>query len=62
MENFFESLREYAVEAIGENREKILEKMKSLTSEQQKSYQTAKICYICKEKFKYKHAKNKKIL
>ena len=34
--------------------------MKSLTSEQQKSYQTAKICYICKEKFKYKHAKKKK--
>ena len=62
MENFFESLREYAVEAIGENREKILEKMKSLTSEQQKSYQTAKICYICKEKFKYKSANNKKIL
>ena len=36
--------------------------MKSLTSEQQKSYQTANISYICKEKFKYKHAKNKKIL
>ena len=34
--------------------------MKLLTNEQQKSYQNAKICYICKEKLKDKHAKNKK--
>ena len=31
-----------------------------LTSEQQKSYENAKICYICQEKFKDKHAKDKK--
>ena len=33
--------------------------MKLLTKEQQKSYQNAKICYICKEKVEEKHAKNK---
>ena len=34
--------------------------MKLLTNEQHKSYQNSKICYICKEKFKEKHAKDKK--
>ena len=34
--------------------------MKLLTNELQKSYEIAKICYICKEKFKDKHAKDKK--
>ena len=33
--------------------------MKLLTNEQQKSYHNAKICYICKEKFKDKHSKDK---
>ena len=33
--------------------------MKLLTNEQQKSYENAKICYICKEKFEEKHAKDK---
>ena len=30
------------------------EKMNSLTNKQQKSYQNAKLCYICKEKFEDK--------
>ena len=34
--------------------------MKLLTNEQQKSYQNAKACYICKQKFEDKHAKDKK--
>ena len=35
-------------------------KMKSLTNEQQKSFQNAKICYISKEIFEDKNAKDKK--
>ena len=34
--------------------------MKLLTNDQQKSYQNGKTCYICKEKFEDKHAKDKK--
>ena len=34
--------------------------MKLLTNEMQKSYEYAKICYICKKKLEDKHAKNKK--
>ena len=34
--------------------------MKLLTKEQQKSYNNAKICYICIEKFKNKYLKDKK--
>ena len=34
--------------------------MKLLTKQQQKSYQNAKICYICKEKFENKYEKEKK--
>ena len=33
--------------------------MKLLTNEQQKSYENAKTCYICKEKIEEKCAKNK---
>ena len=29
--------------------------MKLLTKEQQESYENAKICYICKEKFRNKY-------
>ena len=32
-------------------------KMKLLTKEQQESYENARICYICKEKFEDKYAK-----
>ena len=35
-------------------------KMKLLTKEQQESYENAKICYICKEKFENKQVKDKK--
>ena len=35
-------------------------KMKLLTKELQESYENAKICYICKEKFEDKYAKDKK--
>ena len=35
-------------------------KMKSLTNEQQKLYENPNICYICKENFDHKHAKDKK--
>ena len=34
--------------------------MKLLTNEQQKSYEIAKLCYICREKFEGKYAKDKK--
>ena len=32
-----------------------------ITKEQQESYENAKICYICKEKFEKKYLKNKKL-
>ena len=35
-------------------------RMKLLTKEQQESYENAKICYICKEKFENRHLNNKK--
>ena len=53
-EKFYESLREHANKVI--NFEK--EKMNLLTKEQKKSDQNANICYICKEKFEDKHAKD----
>ena len=34
--------------------------MKLLTKEQQESYENAKICYICKEKFENKFVNDKK--
>ena len=34
--------------------------MKLLINEQQESYENAKICYICKEKFENKYLKDKK--
>ena len=36
--------------------------MRLLAKEQQESYENAKICYICKEKFKNKYLKVKKYL
>ena len=55
MKAFCESLRECAMKMI--NFEK--KKMRLLANEQQKSYENAKICYICKEKFEDKYAKDK---
>ena len=51
---FCEPLREQVMETI--NFEK--KKNKLLTNEWKKSYQNVKICYICKEKFEDKHAKD----
>ena len=34
-------------------------KMKLLTKEQPESYENAKICYICEEKFRNKHLKDR---
>ena len=46
MERFCESLREHAIKII------LKRKMKLLTKEQQESYENARICCICKKKFK----------
>ena len=35
-------------------------KIKFLTKEHQESYENAKICYICKEKFENKYVKEEK--
>ena len=56
MKKFSESFREHAMKII--NFEK--KKMKSLRKEQQETYENAKICYICKEKFENKYVKDKK--
>ena len=37
-------------------------KMELLTEEQQKSYENANICYVCKETFENKYFKDKKIV
>ena len=56
MKKFCESLREHTMKIINfKKKEKAL-----LTREQQKSYQTAKICYICQEKFENEYVKDKK--
>ena len=55
MNKFRESLREHAMEII--NFEK--KNMNFLTNEKQKSYQNAEVCYICKEQFEDKQAKDK---
>ena len=36
--------------------------MKLLTNKQKESYENARICYICKEKFEDKHAKDKNLI
>ena len=58
MKKFCESLREYAMKMINFKKKK----MKLLTKEQQESSENAnaKVCYICKEKFKNKYVKDKK--
>ena len=57
MKNFCESLRGHAMEIINSEKKKkeFLNKKK-----QHESYQNAKICYICKEKFENKNKKNNK--
>ena len=58
MKNFCEFLREHAIKII--NFEK--KYMMLLTKEQQKSYENAKICYICKKKFENKYLEDKNII
>ena len=36
--------------------------MKLLTKDEEESYENAKICYICQEKFENKYLKYKKVL
>ena len=47
MKKFCEFLRKHAMKIINFKKKKV----KLLTKEQQESYENAKICYICKEKF-----------
>ena len=56
MKKFCESLREHATKIINFKKNKT----KSLAKEQQESYENAKICYICKEKFENKYFKDEK--
>ena len=56
MKTFCEFLREHTMNAINFKQKK----MKLLTKEQQESYENAKICYICKEKFENKYVKDEK--
>ena len=53
MKKFCEHLREHTMKIINFAEKK----MKLLTNEQQKSYENAKICYICKENIEDKYAK-----
>ena len=48
----FEFLREHAMKMVNFKKKK----MELLTKELQESYENSKICYICKEKYKNKHA------
>ena len=56
MKKLCEFLREHIMKIISFKKEK----MKLLTKEQQESYENAKICYICQEKFENKYQKDKK--
>ena len=56
MIKFCKSIREHAMTRINFKKKK----MKLLTKEQQESYENAKICDICKEKFENKYFKDKK--
>ena len=55
LKKFCESLREHAMEMISFKKKKL----KLLPKKQQESYEKAKICYICKEKFENKYLKEK---
>ena len=48
----FGFLREHAMKMVNFKKKK----MELLTKELQESYENSKICYICKEKYKNKHA------
>ena len=54
MKKICESLREHAMKKTNFKKKKT----KLLTKEQKESYENAKICYICKEKFENKYLKD----
>ena len=56
MNTFCGTLRKHAIKITNFKKNK----MKLLTNQQQKSYENVKMCYICKEKFEDKYAKDKK--
>ena len=56
MEKFIESLREHVMKVINFKKKQ----MKSLTKEQQKSYENGKICDISKKKVENKCLKDKR--
>ena len=56
MKKFCEFLREHAMKIINFKKKK----MKILTKGQHESYENVQICYICKEKVRYKYLKDKK--
>ena len=58
MKMFSESLREHIINIVN-SKWKI---MKILIKERKHSYENAKICYICKEKFENKYLRVKKIV
>ena len=51
MKTFCKSFREHKIKIINFDKKKII----SLTKEQNESYLSKKIFYICKEKFKYQY-------
>ena len=55
MKKFSGYLRDHTMKIINLKRKK----MTLLTKEQQESYENAKICYICNEKFENKYLKDK---
>ena len=55
MKKFSELLREHAIKIINFKKKK----MRLLTKGQQESYENAKICNICREKFENKNLKDK---
>ena len=57
MKKFCEFLRGHAMKIINF----VKKKMKLLTKEQHESYENAKICYICQEKYKNKYLQDKNI-
>ena len=58
MKKFCEFLREHAMKIINFKKKKMI----VLPKQQQESYENAKICYICKEKFESKYLKGNKYL
>ena len=56
MKTFCEFLREHAMKIINFKKKK----MKLLTKERKESYENAKICYSCKEKFENEYLNDKK--